>query len=99
MAGAVVDGDWMQVCSLVWNEEYREMASSHGYPDNQIVLWKYPAMTRYTVQRLPNRVPFDKLFISGWSGLPVCNVILILTFLILLLVVYFFSHIEILHQG
>lgn len=35
-----------QVCSLVWNEEYREMASSHGYPDNQIVLWKYPAMTR-----------------------------------------------------
>ena len=32
------------------------------------------------------------LLISRWSGLPVCNVILILTLLVLLLVVYFISH-------
>ena len=36
------------------------------------------------------------LLISRWSGLPVCNVILILTLLVLLLVVYFISHLAIL---
>jgi len=35
-----------QVCSLVWNSEYKEIVSSHGYPDNQIVIWKYPHMSR-----------------------------------------------------
>ena len=37
--------------------------------------------------------------ISRWSGLPTCNVILILTLFILLLAVYFISHLAILHQG
>ena len=33
-----------------------------------------------------------------WSGLPVCNVILILTLFVLLLVVYFISHLAILRN-
>ncbi|XP_023339199.1 cell division cycle protein 20 homolog isoform X2 [Eurytemora carolleeae] len=35
-----------QVCSLVWNTEYKELASSHGYPSNEINIWKYPSMTK-----------------------------------------------------
>jgi len=35
-----------QVCSLVWNECYREIASSHGYPTHEINIWKYPSMEK-----------------------------------------------------
>lgn len=34
-----------QVCSLKWSREHRELLSSHGYADNQLVLWKYPSMS------------------------------------------------------
>jgi len=35
-----------QVCSVIWSDNYRELASSHGFPSNEIVVWKYPNMTR-----------------------------------------------------
>jgi cell division cycle protein 20 (cofactor of APC complex) len=35
-----------QVCSLLWNSEYRELASSHGFAENQITLWRYPGMAK-----------------------------------------------------
>ncbi|OAF71736.1 Activator of meiotic APC/C protein 1 [Intoshia linei] len=35
-----------QVCNILWCEEYRELASSHGFKQNQITLWKYPLMTK-----------------------------------------------------
>jgi len=35
-----------QVCSLVWAPEYRELVSSHGYPTNEVVIWRYPVMTK-----------------------------------------------------
>ncbi|GKY98216.1 hypothetical protein MPSEU_000779300 [Mayamaea pseudoterrestris] len=35
-----------QVCSLIWNKNQRELCSSHGYSENQLILWKYPTMTR-----------------------------------------------------
>jgi len=35
-----------QVCSLVWNEQYKELGSSHGYPSHEINIWKYPNMTK-----------------------------------------------------
>jgi cell division cycle protein 20 (cofactor of APC complex) len=35
-----------QVCALLWNSEYRELVSSHGYADYQITCWKYPTMTK-----------------------------------------------------
>ncbi|KAJ8039890.1 Cell division cycle protein 20-like [Holothuria leucospilota] len=37
-----------QVCSLLWNKEYKELVSGHGYAQNQIVIWKYPTMHRVT---------------------------------------------------
>jgi len=35
-----------QVCSLLWNENYNELASSHGYPSHEINIWKYPTMKK-----------------------------------------------------
>ncbi|XP_078075559.1 cell division cycle protein 20 homolog isoform X2 [Mustelus asterias] len=35
-----------QVCSIVWSTEYREMVSGHGFSQNQLVIWKYPNLTK-----------------------------------------------------
>jgi len=35
-----------QVCSLVWAKEYRELVSSHGYANNEVVIWRYPSMVK-----------------------------------------------------
>lgn len=35
-----------QVCSIIWSHHQRELCSSHGYSENQLVLWKYPSMTK-----------------------------------------------------
>jgi len=35
-----------QVCSLLWSKHNRELCSSHGYSENQLILWKYPSMTK-----------------------------------------------------
>ncbi|XP_059169868.1 uncharacterized protein LOC131951466 [Physella acuta] len=29
----------VQTCALLWSSEYRELVSSHGYPDNNIRVW------------------------------------------------------------
>ncbi|OQR80130.1 cell division cycle protein 20-like [Tropilaelaps mercedesae] len=35
-----------QVCGLLWNEEYRELVSAHGYSNYEVNLWKYPNMSK-----------------------------------------------------
>ncbi|KAK2076978.1 hypothetical protein QBZ16_005206 [Prototheca wickerhamii] len=35
-----------QVCSLAWNRHEREIASSHGFSQNQISVYKYPTMAK-----------------------------------------------------
>ncbi|KAI9014056.1 WD40-repeat-containing domain protein [Hyaloraphidium curvatum] len=35
-----------QVTSLHWSREYKEILSSHGFPDNQMTLWTYPALQK-----------------------------------------------------
>ncbi|XP_068686689.1 cell division cycle protein 20 homolog [Montipora foliosa] len=37
-----------QVSGLLWSKEYRELISGHGFSQNQLTIWKYPAMTRVT---------------------------------------------------
>lgn len=37
-----------QVSCLLWNRHKREMLSSHGFHDNQLILWKYPSMVNLT---------------------------------------------------
>ena len=35
-----------QVCSIIWSKHQRELCSSHGFSENQLILWKYPTMTK-----------------------------------------------------
>ncbi|CAI9095335.1 OLC1v1031266C1 [Oldenlandia corymbosa var. corymbosa] len=35
-----------QVCALLWNKNERELLSAHGFSQNQLTLWKYPAMSK-----------------------------------------------------
>ena len=35
-----------QVCSLLWSKHQRELCSSHGFSENQLILWRYPNMTK-----------------------------------------------------
>ncbi|XP_069718375.1 cell division cycle protein 20 homolog [Phaenicophaeus curvirostris] len=37
-----------QVCSIVWSTTYKELISGHGSAKNQLVIWKYPAMSKVT---------------------------------------------------
>lgn len=33
-----------QVCNLAWSKNSNELVSTHGYSQNQIVVWSYPTM-------------------------------------------------------
>jgi cell division cycle protein 20 (cofactor of APC complex) len=36
-----------QVCSIKWSHsEYKELVSSHGYSQNQLIVWRYPSMMK-----------------------------------------------------
>ena len=35
-----------QVCALQWNEHHKEIISSHGFSDNQLIIWRYQDMHR-----------------------------------------------------
>ncbi|KAF3324507.1 cell division cycle 20.2, cofactor of APC complex-like protein [Carex littledalei] len=35
-----------EVCSLLWNNNGKELLTSHGFPKNQLALWKYPSMVQ-----------------------------------------------------
>ena len=37
-----------QVCNLVWSKNVNEIVSTHGYSQNQIVVWRYPSMSKLT---------------------------------------------------
>ena len=35
-----------QISSLLWNQEYKELVSGHGFANNEISVWKYPSMNK-----------------------------------------------------
>lgn len=35
-----------QVCSLLWSKHQKELVSAHGFNKNELILWKYPTMTK-----------------------------------------------------
>lgn len=35
-----------QVSSILWSKDYKELISSHGYSNNELIIWKYPGLTR-----------------------------------------------------
>ena len=61
-----------QVCNLAWSRNSNELVSTHGYSQNQIVVWKYPSMQQvacltghtYRVLYLAMR-PDGKVIVTG----------------------------------
>lgn len=37
-----------QVCNIVWSKHSCELVSTHGYSQNQIVVWQYPSLQQVT---------------------------------------------------
>lgn len=35
-----------QISSILWSKEHKELITAHGYSQNQLSIWKYPAMAR-----------------------------------------------------
>ncbi|CAG8627681.1 11247_t:CDS:2, partial [Paraglomus brasilianum] len=35
-----------QVTSIIWSREYKEVLSTHGFPDNHITIWSYPDLKK-----------------------------------------------------
>lgn len=35
-----------QVCNLLWSKNVNELVSTHGYSQNQVVVWSYPSMSQ-----------------------------------------------------
>uniref|UniRef100_A0AAQ4PVE4 Fizzy-related protein homolog n=1 Tax=Gasterosteus aculeatus aculeatus TaxID=481459 RepID=A0AAQ4PVE4_GASAC len=35
-----------QVCNLAWSKHANELVSTHGYSQNQVLVWKYPSLTQ-----------------------------------------------------
>jgi cell division cycle protein 20 (cofactor of APC complex) len=35
-----------QVTGLLWSSNTKEIVSSHGHPSNNLMIWKYPTMTK-----------------------------------------------------
>lgn len=35
-----------QVCGILWSSEYREIISGHGFVNNELIIWKYPQLTK-----------------------------------------------------
>lgn len=35
-----------QVCNIAWSKNANEIVSTHGYSQNQIVVWRYPTMSK-----------------------------------------------------
>jgi cell division cycle 20-like protein 1, cofactor of APC complex len=35
-----------QVCNIMWSKSVNEIVSTHGYSLNQIIVWKYPSMSK-----------------------------------------------------
>ena len=35
-----------QVCNLMWSKTVNEIVSTHGYSLNQVIVWRYPSMSK-----------------------------------------------------
>ena len=38
----------LQVSSIAWNSEYKEMITGHGFSHNQLTVWRYPRWTLWS---------------------------------------------------
>ena len=59
--------------SIIWNSEYKELVSGHGFSHNQLTIWKYPAMTKvadlkgHSSRILKVGIVFTKLYFNVYQ--------------------------------
>ena len=59
---------WSQVCNLIFSKNVNKLVSTHGYSQNQIIVWKYPAMSKVvTLTGHTQRVLYLAMSPCGWS--------------------------------
>ena len=61
-----------QVSSIVWNTEYKELVSGHGFSQNQLTVWKYPSLAK--VADLNGHTSRVLLLVSSPDGSSVASV-------------------------
>ena len=55
-----------QVTSLIWSPHSKELLSTHGFPNNDIIVWSYPSLERiYSVPAHDSRVLSSALSPDG----------------------------------
>lgn len=55
-----------QVCNLMWSKNVNEVVSTHGYSQNQIIVWKYPTLSKVvTLMGHSSRVLYLSMSPSG----------------------------------
>ncbi|CBI23876.3 unnamed protein product, partial [Vitis vinifera] len=57
-----------QVCNLAWSRNVNELVSTHGYSQNQIMVWKHPSMTKVTT--LTGHSLLVLYLAMSWDGQP-----------------------------
>ena len=78
----------LQVCNLAWCKNVNELVSTHGYSQNQIMVWKYPSMSKVSLHTVDLNISKPNCRMNASSGCAssmtsiVCN----LVFLSLLLI-------------
>lgn len=35
-----------KVSAILWSKHYKELISSHGYSNNELIIWKYPGLAK-----------------------------------------------------
>jgi cell division cycle 20, cofactor of APC complex len=35
-----------QVTSIIWSKDYKELLSTHGFPDHNMAIWSYPTLNK-----------------------------------------------------
>ena len=51
-----------QVSSIVWNTEYKELVSGHGFSQNQLTVWKYPSLAKVNIKTISSDFLLKILF-------------------------------------
>jgi hypothetical protein len=62
-----VNASFVQVCAVLWSRRDKELLSSHGFSDNQLVLWRSRFLnhiTQYVFMLSVNFVPMQVLLPS-----------------------------------
>ena len=54
-----------QVCNLAWSKSSSELVSTHGYYQNQIIIWRYPSLMQ--VAKLTGHTTRVLFLVSGWE--------------------------------